>query len=126
MNDIFALIFLAVAVFCFGSVVKILLDFSKLMKIGTAALGKIVEVRDDPENTWIIVRYSDKDGITHNIISSIASSGYRNQIGKELEVYYDPTDPAKARIVDDVYSQIAMFIIIGTVFGYISIFLLLK
>ena len=116
----FALIFGGVAIFCFSFALKTWISFSNLKKTGVATLGKIIDIVDDPENTWITVRYHDGVGNSHTIRSSIASSGYRKQLGKEIEVLYDPTDPAIARIVDDVFDQTVMLLSIGSVFGVIA------
>ena len=120
---LFALIFFGVTIFCFGYAIKIRISFSNLKKTGIATLGKIIDVVDDSENTWITVRYHDGVGNSHTIRSSIASSGYRKQIGKEIEVLYSPTDPTIARIVDDVFDQTVMLLSIGAVFGGIAVIL---
>jgi len=117
---LFALIFSGVSIFCFSFAIKIRISFSNLKKTGVATLGKIINVVDGPENTWITVRYNDGVGNSHTIISSIASSGYIKQIGKEIEVLYNPTDPTIARIVDDVFDQTVMLLAIGAVFGVIA------
>ena len=117
---LFALIFFGVAIFCFSYAIKIRISFSNLKKTGIATLGTIIDVVDDPENTHITVRYHDGVGTSHTIRSSIASSGYRKQLGKEIEVFYDPADPAIARIVDDVFDQTVMLLAIGAVFGVIA------
>jgi hypothetical protein len=117
---LFPLIFFGVAIFCFGYTIKIRISFSNLKKTGIATLGKIINVVDDPENTYITVRFHDGVGTSHTIRSSIASSGYRKQIGKEIEVLYDPTDPTIARIVEDVFDQTVMLLSIGSVFGVIA------
>ena len=117
---IFALIFLGAAIFCFSYAILIRINFSKLKKTGRTTLGKIVDVVDNPENTHITVRYNDDVGNSHTIGSSIASSGYRKQIGKEIEVLFNPAAPAMARIVDDVFDQTIMLLTVGSVFGLLA------
>ena len=117
---VFALIFLGVAIFCFSFAIKIQISFSNLIKTGIATPGKIIDVVDNPENTHITVSYHDGVGNSRTIRSSIASSGYRKQIGKEIKVIYNPTNPTIARIVDDVFDQTVMLLVIGSVFGVIA------
>jgi len=121
---LFALIFFGITIFCFGLAIKVRISFSNLKKTGIVSLGKIIDVVDNPENTYITVRYHDGVGTSHTIRSSIASSGYRKQIGNEIKVLYNPIDPTMARIVDDVFDQTVMLIAIGSVFGVIAAILI--
>jgi exosome complex RNA-binding protein Csl4 len=118
---LFVLIFGGAAIFCFGSAIKILMSFSNLKKTGKTTLGKIIEVLDDFESERIVVSFYDSVGTSFTIISSSASSGYKNQIGKEVKVFYNPADPVKARVVSDVYAQTVVFLVIGFIFGAIGV-----
>jgi hypothetical protein len=118
---LFALLFGSIAIFCFGYAIRILLGYSNLKKNGITTLGKIIDIREDPEGENIVVTYCDRIGKSFSITSKTGGRGYKPLIGKEVEVLYNPADPTKARIVIDAFEQTLILLVIGFLLGAMAI-----
>jgi hypothetical protein len=79
--------------------------------------GHIVDYRErsdvDGSTYAPVVEYRDAAGAAHRVESSVSSS-FRDSLGTETSVAYDPADPARARVVGGVT---AIVWIIAVVFG---------
>ncbi|WP_058911617.1 DUF3592 domain-containing protein [Entomohabitans teleogrylli] len=87
------------------------------------AAGKIVELtvsktKDNSPVWYPTVRFTDSRGEVHTFTSSVGSSGWRNSIGRQVEVLYLAGSPSEAEINNFSSLWIATLIpgILGTVF----------
>lgn len=107
---------------------------SKFMQTAVRTMGKIVEVRTERRtdtdqdgyssnyNAFIPVISFNVDGIEHSFVSTVESRSKRKyKVGNSIDIYYDPQNPANAKVKSTVNNWIMPFVII--IVGVMMIFI---
>ncbi|MGE0323981.1 MAG: DUF3592 domain-containing protein [Polyangiaceae bacterium] len=88
-------------------------------RFGVSTPGRVVRIDDSDEGTTHYVHYLDAAGSIHETYTH--SSGARMSVGEVVEVFVDPSNPARARIALDLANQHAVAGILTLAFGGLGV-----
>jgi hypothetical protein len=82
----------------------LLVDAIAFVSAALPSKGEViaVETKADSDGVTYVptIRYTARDGASHEAVTHIAASGYDYRIGAGVDILYDPAEPEEVRIDD--------------------------
>ena len=105
-----------------------LLRFRALRRVGVRTEGLVVDALENLqlEGENLVVAFVDNQGVPRQVMTQAGSVGWRRKLGQKMSVTYDPRDPTRARIHEDVRLQTWVGIGLIVIFGGISVAMYLR
>ena len=105
----------------------------QLGRDGLGVVGEVIELRREPGNPTVgsgkassasaVVRFTTEDGQTRTAVSSTNRAPSPWEVGEEVEVVYDPANPARADLRSETDNWVLWFVIwcvVASVFAGIA------